>query len=127
VVRVANKTDKAQPEILFQLKKDENTLFISALNGENLDDLKDRLLSAVKSGELKPGEDTIVTNIRHYDNLMKTRDALHDVLSGIDNGVTGDFLAMDIRQALHYLGEITGEITTEDLLDNIFSKFCIGK
>jgi tRNA modification GTPase len=127
VVRVANKTDKAQPEILFQLKKDENTLFISALNGENLDDLKDRLLSAVKSGELKPGEDTIVTNIRHYDNLMKTRDALHDVLNGIDNGVTGDFLAMDIRQALHYLGEITGEITTEDLLDNIFSKFCIGK
>lgn len=127
VVRVANKTDNAQPEILFNLKKDEKTLFISALMGENLDDLKERLLSAVKSGELKPGEDTIVTNIRHYDNLIKTRDALHDVLQGIDNGVTGDFLALDIRQALHYLGEITGEITTEDLLDNIFSKFCIGK
>ena len=127
VVRVANKTDKAQPDILFNLKKDEKALFISALNGENLEDLKERLLSTVKSGELKPGEDTIVTNIRHFDNLVKTRGALHAVLEGIDNNVTGDFLAMDIRQALHYLGEITGQITTEDLLENIFSKFCIGK
>ena len=127
VVRVANKTDKAQPEILFNLRKDKNTLFISALKGENLDKLKERLLNSVRSGELKPGEDTIVTNIRHYDNLVKTREALHAVLRGIDSHITGDFLAMDIRQALHYLGEITGEITTEDLLDNIFSKFCIGK
>ena len=69
----------------------------------------------------------MVTNIRHYDNLLKTRDALQDVLNGLGMNVTGDFLAMDIRQSLHYLGEITGEITTDDLLANIFSKFCIGK
>lgn len=127
VVTVANKTDKAQSQILDELKKDTAILFISAAKKENLEQLKDRLLNAVKTGELKSGEDTIVTNIRHYDNLMKTRNALQDVLNGIDEGVTGDFLAMDIRQALHFLGEITGQITTEDLLDNIFSKFCIGK
>jgi tRNA modification GTPase len=68
-----------------------------------------------------------VTNIRHYDALLQTRNALQAVLDGMDMQVTGDFLAMDIRQSLHYLGEIVGEITHEDLLDNIFSKFCIGK
>jgi tRNA modification GTPase len=68
-----------------------------------------------------------LTNIRHYDNLMQTRNALKDVLNGLGQNVTGDFLAMDIRQSLHYLGEITGEITTDAPLDNIFSKFCIGK
>lgn len=127
VVTVANKTDKAQKDILDELKKDDSILFISASQKENLELLRDRLLNAVKSGELKPGEDTIVTNIRHYDNLVKTRSALQDVINGIDSGVTGDFLAMDIRQALHFLGEITGQITTDDLLENIFSKFCIGK
>jgi tRNA modification GTPase len=69
----------------------------------------------------------MVTNLRHYQNLTQTFDSLQRVLNGLDSGITGDFLAMDIRQALHYLGEITGTITTEDLLDNIFSKFCIGK
>lgn len=64
---------------------------------------------------------------RHYHNLQQTYDALERVLNGMSEGVTGDFLAMDIRQSLHYLGEITGTITTDDLLENIFSKFCIGK
>jgi tRNA modification GTPase len=68
-----------------------------------------------------------VTNIRHYDSLLQTRNALMDVINGIDNQITNDFVAMDIRQSLHYLGEITGEITTDDLLTNIFGKFCIGK
>ena len=68
-----------------------------------------------------------LTNIRHYDNLMQTRNALKDVLNGLGQNVTGDFLAQDIRHSLHFLGEITGQITTDDLLDNIFSKFCIGK
>ncbi len=68
-----------------------------------------------------------MTNLRHYQNLLQTHEALDRVLSGLDQGITGDFVAMDIRQSLHYLGEITGTITTDDLLDNIFSKFCIGK
>ena len=71
--------------------------------------------------------DVMVTNLRHFHNLQQTYDALQRVLEGMGQGVTGDFLAMDIRQALHYLGEITGTITTDDLLANIFSKFCIGK
>ena len=69
----------------------------------------------------------MVTNLRHYQNLLQTNEALDRVLYSMDNNITGDFLAMDIRQSLHYLGEITGTITTDDLLDNIFSKFCIGK
>jgi tRNA modification GTPase len=66
---------------------------------------------------------TVVTNIRHYDSLTKTRESLLDVLGGLDQEVTNDFLAMDIRRSLHFLGEIT----TDDLLANIFSKFCIGE
>jgi len=65
--------------------------------------------------------------LRHYESLQETRKALNDVATGVEQSVSNDLLALDIRQALHHLGEITGEITTEDLLDNIFSKFCIGK
>ena len=72
-------------------------------------------------------DDVLVTNIRHVEALQHTQESLERVLYGIDNPVTSDFLAMDIKQALHYLGEITGTVTTDDLLDNIFSKFCIGK
>ncbi|MDT4850264.1 tRNA modification GTPase MnmE [compost metagenome] len=72
-------------------------------------------------------EDNTITNIRHYEHLSKANDALNDVLSGLAAGITGDFLAQDIRVALHHLGEITGTISTEDLLKNIFGKFCIGK
>ena len=71
--------------------------------------------------------DTVVTNLRHYESLYNAQKSLEDVVNGISEGISGDLLAMDIRQALHYLGEITGEITTDDLLGNIFSKFCIGK
>ena len=74
----------------------------------------------------QPGN-VVVTNIRHYQSLLNTQSSLHDVVRGIDNRITNDFLAQDIRHALHYLGEITGEITTDDILANIFSKFCIGK
>ena len=70
---------------------------------------------------------TVVTNVRHYDSLVKTRESLLDILDGLDNEVTNDFVAMDIRRSLHFLGEITGEITTDDLLENIFRNFCIGK
>ena len=73
------------------------------------------------------GHDVVVTNIRHFNALSKTNESLTAVLTGLGNDITGDFLAIDIRRALHHLGEITGEITTDDLLGNIFSKFCIGK
>jgi tRNA modification GTPase len=126
-LKVANKIDKANPEIIQELKeKHPDTIFISAGQKENLDLLKDRIMELVNLDKFRTGN-TIVTNIRHYDSLVKTRQSLLDVLTGLDQHITNDFLAMDIRRSLHYLGEITGEITTDDLLANIFSKFCIGK
>ncbi|MEM6813351.1 MAG: tRNA uridine-5-carboxymethylaminomethyl(34) synthesis GTPase MnmE [Bacteroidota bacterium] len=123
---VGNKIDKADREIVDKLTSNEYFVLISASQKAKIDDLKSKILEMVNLDGFKSG-DTVVTNIRHYDNLLKTRNALQDVLKGLGNNVTGDFLAMDIRQSLHYLGEITGEITTDDLLANIFSKFCIGK
>ena len=99
---------------------------ISASEKTNIQALKDQILSHFHINKVKQG-DVLVTNLRHYENLLSTHDSLDRVLKGMEEGVTGDFLAMDIRQSLHYLGEITGEITTDDLLDTIFSKFCIGK
>lgn len=126
-LKVGNKLDAAKNNIVNELKsKYPDMLFISAGNKQNLELLKARILELVNLDKFRTGN-TVVTNIRHYDSLTKTRDSLVDVLGGLDQLVTNDFLAMDIRRALHYLGEITGEVTTDDLLANIFSKFCIGK
>lgn len=126
-IKVANKIDKASPDIVNELKaKHPDTIFISAGQKENLEVLKSQVLELVNLDKFRTGN-TIVTNIRHYDSLVKTRQSLLDILEGLDRHITNDFLAMDIRRSLHYLGEITGEITTDDLLANIFSKFCIGK
>lgn len=126
-LKVANKIDKAKPLLVKELKeKHPDSIFISAGNKENLEGLKVKILELVNLDKFKTGN-TVVTNVRHYDSLIKTRDSLLDILRGIDEQITNDFVAMDIRRSLHYLGEITGEITTDDLLANIFSKFCIGK
>ncbi len=124
-IKVGNKIDKANPQLVSLLEKKDFT-FISASAKTNIQELKDRILSHFHVKTIKTG-DVMVTNLRHYQNLQKTYDALSRVLDGMEQGITGDFLAMDIRQSLHFLGEITGQITTDDLLDNIFSKFCIGK
>lgn len=124
-IKVGNKVDRADNVLLEKLSA-RNFVFISASNQTNIQELKDKILSHFHVRTVKTG-DVMVTNLRHYQNLLQTYDALQRVLEGMAQGVTGDFLAMDIRQALHYLGEITGTITTEDLLGNIFSKFCIGK
>ncbi|HVS90714.1 MAG TPA: tRNA uridine-5-carboxymethylaminomethyl(34) synthesis GTPase MnmE [Mucilaginibacter sp.] len=99
---------------------------VSAKEKKHIDELKDRIYHSAIKSELT-GNETLVTNVRHLEALQKTQEALARLLTGIDTQVTSDFLAMDIKQALHYLGEITGAVTTDDLLDNIFSKFCIGK
>jgi tRNA modification GTPase len=126
-LKVANKVDKANPLFINELKQAySDTIFISAGKKENLETLTSRILELVNLDKFRTGN-TIVTNIRHYDSLTRTRQSLLDVLTGLDEEVTNDFLAMDIRRSLHFLGEITGEITTDDLLANIFSKFCIGK
>lgn len=124
-IKVGNKVDKAEPSLVVELKK-HDFIFISASHKTNIATLKEKILASFQVKTVKAG-DVLVTNLRHYQNLLQTNEALDRVLESMYNGVTGDFLAMDIRQSLHYLGEITGTITTDDLLDNIFSKFCIGK
>lgn len=124
-IKVGNKVDKASTRLIDEINNQEFVL-ISAANLKNLDGLKDSILNQVKVNTVKQG-DVLVTNLRHFQKLTETQAALTRVVEGLNTGITGDFLAMDIRQSLHHLGEITGEITSEDLLANIFSKFCIGK
>lgn len=127
LVVVANKVDKTNIEqIKEKFKGIEHVVYLSAKEKTNLDSLKDKLFDFVNAGALA-NNDVVVTNARHYEALTKANEALLKVLEGLDSNITGDFLAMDIRQSLHHLGEITGEITTDDLLDNIFTRFCIGK
>ena len=104
----------------------EDMLFISARNNDNIQRLKDMLYHSVADGSIQQ-EGTIITNARHYGALQEMLRSLHDIKAGMDSRITGDLLALDIRRCLHYLGEITGQVTTEDKLDYIFSKFCIGK
>ena len=124
-LKVGNKVDKADPDLIKKLES-EDFILISASQKKNIQLLKDKVLARFQINEVKQG-DVLVTNLRHYQGLKQTDESLTRVLAGMDSGITGDFLAMDIRQALHYLGEITGQVTTDDLLANIFSKFCIGK
>lgn len=124
ILAVANKADLLSPEKLEELAQ-LNTLTISAKEKTSINDLRSKIYHSAIKEQLDSNE-TLITNIRHLEALQKTEDALANVLRGIDS-VTSDFLSMDIKQALHYLGEITGAVTTDDLLDNIFSKFCIGK
>ena len=124
-IKVGNKVDKASKKLLSDIK-DHEFVLISASSKTNLETLKKEILSKVNIQEVKQG-DVLVTNLRHYQKLTETNEALKRVVHGLHTGITGDFLAMDIRQALHFLGEITGQITSDDLLENIFAKFCIGK
>lgn len=127
-IAVANKIDLTSTGHLQSLTfpADIQCISISAKENQHIDALKDKLYDIVIGGQLSDSH-TMVTNIRHLEALQKTRDALSNVSAGLNNPVTSDFLAMDIKQALYYLGEITGQVTTDDLLENIFSKFCIGK
>ena len=112
-----------------QLKTDnlqQSTIFISAKTGEGVEELKAELLGLINTGALRNNE-TIVTNSRHYNSLLKALEEIQKVQYGMDSGFSGDLLAIDIRQALYHFGEITGEISSDDLLGNIFANFCIGK
>jgi tRNA modification GTPase len=103
-----------------------NALFVSSKDGNNIEKLGEQLLATVQKDENEK-EDVIVSNARHTEALQKADQALDNVLEGMDNQISGELLALDIRESLQHLGEITGDITTDDLLENIFSKFCIGK
>lgn len=119
---VANKTDLVAADE----KPADDILYISAKNNANIQELKQHLYSLVVDGKVST-EGTIVTNARHHASLQEVLKSLHEIKAGLDNRITGDLVALDVRRCLHYLGEITGQVTTEDKLDYIFSKFCIGK
>lgn len=123
---VGNKADKDDYQQGEKFKNFDGILFISAKMDLGLDELKSRLLHMVNYEQLGTNQ-TFVTNARHYECLVNTRTALIGASKGMDEQISGDLLAQDIRQALFHLGSITGEVSADDLLGNIFSKFCIGK
>lgn len=102
------------------------SISISAKEKTGIDELKHTLLSFVNTGALRNNE-TIVTNSRHYDSLLKALEEIQKVKWGLDAGISSDLMAIDIRSALYFFGEITGEVTNDELLGNIFANFCIGK
>ena len=127
LIAVANKVDKGYlPSIESSFGDLPNVLFISAKHKNNVERLKELLTEKVKQGLLN-NDDVIISNSRHFEALTKALEHVVLVQEGLGIGVSGDLLAMDIRQSLHHLGEVTGEITTDDLLDSIFRDFCIGK
>ena len=131
LIIVANKIDSGQRETiqeleLLDLTDNEKLVFIAAKQKENLDELIETMAHSVNF-DAAGQEDIIVSNVRHYEILKNAHEAILRVLNGLDTGITSDFLAQDIRECLHYLGEITGEITTHEVLGHIFKNFCIGK
>ena len=120
ILKVANKLD------LSTEKGSDRFTYISAKSGNGVEELKNKLVSSVEQGyDLE--NDLILTNLRHKEAMDKTIESLSAAYNGLVSGVSGDFVAMDIRQAMFHLGSITGEISTDDLLGNIFANFCIGK
>jgi tRNA modification GTPase len=124
---VGNKIDLVDKKLMNEkFNGVSNLLFISAVTSQNIDSLKEKMVNVVLEGRVQV-ESTIITNARHFHALQQLHASLSDVRQGLADKLPGDLLALDIRRSLHYLGEITGEITNEDQLDYIFSKFCIGK
>ncbi|RTL14083.1 MAG: tRNA uridine-5-carboxymethylaminomethyl(34) synthesis GTPase MnmE [Flavobacteriaceae bacterium] len=127
LLTIFNKKDKLDESLLRNLESQiENSIFISAKQKIGIDELKNELMSFVNTGSLRNNE-TIVTNTRHYDSLLKALEEVQKVKWGLNAGLSSDLMAIDIRSALHYFGEITGEVTNDELLGNIFANFCIGK
>jgi tRNA modification GTPase len=135
IIVILNKIDSISNEelenitIKFNSKletRNSKLITLSAKNKTGIDDLKNQLLSFVNTGALRNNE-TIITNTRHYDSLLKALEEIQKVKFGLNTGIPSDLMAIDIRQALFYFGEITGEVTNDELLGNIFANFCIGK
>jgi tRNA modification GTPase len=131
IVVIANKSDLLTEEAVAKLQHELTTynlqlITISAKQKIGIDTLKDALLSFVNTGALRNNE-TIVTNTRHYDSLLKALEEIQKVKFGLQTNLSSDLMAIDIKQALYYFGEITGQVTNDELLGNIFANFCIGK
>jgi tRNA modification GTPase len=125
-VVLANKMDLRQADTPVNWNYKVPMLVLSAKTGEGIAALEDWMVEQITQG-IDVSQDTIISNMRHLEALQKANDALEQAKFGLETKITGDFVAMDIRQAMFHLGSITGDISTDDLLGNIFSKFCIGK
>ena len=131
VILVFNKIDKIVEDErivldqLFQQFEGER-IYISAKERINTKGLQKALIIAAQLPEIHPG-DIVVNNVRHYEALQNALKAIRRVIEGLDNKISGDFLSQDIRECMHFLGEITGTISNDEILGNIFGKFCIGK
>lgn len=123
IIVVANKTDTYDEPLNGRYPAG---MFISAKEETGIKELKEKLFEMATGSGLQT-ENVVITNTRHYTALMEISKSLKEIKAGLENNISGDLLSLDIRRALHYLGEITGDITNEDRLDYIFSKFCIGK
>jgi len=131
VILVFNKTDKIaddEREVLNELFEhiEGERIYISAKKRINTQELQNALIKAAQLPELQTG-DVVVSNIRHYEALQKSLDSIRRVITGLESEISNDFVSQDIRECMHYLGEITGEISTDEVLGSIFGKFCIGK
>ena len=131
LVVVINKLDLLSEEEINNIRKALETLnltliFLSAKQKIGVEDLKNQLLSFVNTGALRNNE-TIVTNTRHYDSLLKALDEISKVKYGLESNLSSDLMALDIKEALYQFGLITGQVTNDELLGNIFANFCIGK
>jgi tRNA modification GTPase len=126
ILLIANKIDTVKKDRVRELKNTFKDLVLAAKDGKGIEELKEKLLTLSNAGQMGKN-DTIVTNNRHYDALLKALEAIQKVKEGMDMELSSDLMAIDIREALFHLGEITGSVSTDDLLGNIFSNFCIGK
>lgn len=131
LILLFNKTDRLNEKAMAEKKQLLNhltcpRLYISAKATKDIERLKQELVKAANLPD-HTKNDIIITNIRHYEALTLARHAIHRVREDLDNNLSGDFLSQDIRECMHYLGEITGQISNNEVLGNIFSKFCIGK
>jgi len=127
IIQVLNKVDQVSTTILSDFKEAmPDVILMSAKNHDGLPELEKALLNIMGLDQAN-ASGTLVTNIRHYQQLVQTQETLIGVLNALKSGLTGDLIAQDLRHALHHLGEITGQISNDDLLKNIFGKFCIGK
>ncbi len=111
---------------LEHLSSQDKVVFIAAKQQQNIDKLVEALLQEVNKKQINE-QDIIVTNVRHYEALKNAKESISRVHDGLQNGIPTDFLAQDIRECLHFLSEITGDISTDEVLGNIFKNFCIGK
>ncbi|MDR2805822.1 MAG: tRNA uridine-5-carboxymethylaminomethyl(34) synthesis GTPase MnmE [Dysgonamonadaceae bacterium] len=132
LIIVINKIDKLTAEEQSVLDEEflphvpSERIYLSAKYKTNTDRLEKALLKAANLPEISDN-DVIVTNLRHYEALKNAQNAIERVIAGLHSHLSGDLIAQDLRESLHFLGEITGEITTDEILGNIFGKFCIGK